>query len=78
MALSEQVEVSLRDAQENLRNSLAFSARNEKPYVSKHIADMLANIENLLDAVDIVEKIENRKNGDSGFFGTYFNKDEED
>ena len=78
MALTEQVEVSLRDAQENLRNSLAFSARNEKPYVSKHIADMLANIENLLDAVDIVEKIENRKNGDSGFFGTYFNKDEED
>jgi len=61
-----------------LRNSLAFSARNEKPYVSKHIADMLANIENLLDAVEIVEKIENRKEGDSGFFGTYFNKDEED
>ena len=78
MALTEQVEVSLRDAQENLRNSLAFSARNEKPYVSKHIADMLANIENLLDAVDIVEKIENRQQGDSGFFGTYFNKDEED
>ena len=78
MALSEQVEVSLRDAQENLRNSLAFSARNEKPYVSKHIADMLANIENLLDAVDIVEKIENRQQGDGGFFGTYFNKDEED
>ena len=78
MALSEQVETSLREAQENLRNALSFSARSEKPYVSKHIADMLANIENLLDAVDIVEKIENRKNGDSGFFGTYFNKDEED
>ena len=78
MALTEQVEVSLRDAQENLRNALAFSARNEKPYVSKHIADMQANIENLLDAVEIVEKIENRQQGDSGFFGTYFNKDEED
>ncbi len=78
MALSEQVEVSLRDAQEDLRNALAFAARNEKPYVSKHIAVMLADIENLLDAVDIVEKIENRQQGDSGFFGTYFNKDEED
>ena len=78
MALSEQVEVSLRDAQEDLRNALAFAARNEKPFVSKHIADMLANIENLLDAVDIVEKLENRKDGDTGFFGTYFNKDEED
>ena len=78
MALSQQVEYSLREAQEALRNALAFSARNEKPYVSKHIADMQANIENLLDAVEIVEKIENRQKGDSGFFGTYFNKDEED
>ena len=78
MALTQQVEYSLREAQEALRNSLAFSARNENPYVSKHIADMLANIENLLDAVDIVEKLENRQQGDSGFFGTYFNKDEED
>ena len=78
MALSQQVEYSLREAQEALRNSLAFSARNEKPFVSKHIADMLANIENLLDAVEIVEKIENRKDGDSGFFGTYFDRPEED
>ena len=78
MALSQQVEDSLRDSQEELRNALAFAARNEKPYVSKHIADMLANIENLLDAVDIVEKIENRKEGDSGFFGTYFNNDDGD
>ena len=78
MTLSNQVEYSLREAQEALRNSLAFSARNEKPYVSKHIADMLANIENLLDAVEIVEKIENRKDGDSGLFGTYFGKPEED
>ena len=72
MALSNQVEYSLREAQEALRNSLAFFARNEKPYVSKHIADMLANIENLLDAVDIVEKLENRQDGDSGMFGTFF------
>tara|TARA_Y100000741_G_C17849032_1_gene393886 strand:- start:79 stop:315 length:237 start_codon:yes stop_codon:yes gene_type:complete len=78
MALSQQVESSLREAQEKLRNALAFSARNEKPFVSKHIADMLSNIENLLDAVDIVEKLENRKEGDSGLFGNYFDKDEED
>ena len=78
MPLSEQVESSLREAQEDLRNALSFSARNEKPYVSKHIADMLANIENLLDTVNIVEKLENRKDGDSGLFGTYFGKPEED
>ena len=72
MALSETVKTSLRDAQENLKNALAYSARTEKPFVSKHIADMLANIDNLIDASDMIEKIENRKEGDSGFFGTFF------
>ena len=72
MALSETVKTSLRDAQENLKNALAYSARTEKPFVSKHIADMLANIDNLIDASDMIEKIENRKEGDSGFFGPFF------
>ena len=71
MALSETVKSSLNDAQENLRNALAYSARTEKPFVSKHIADMLANIDNLIDASDMIEKIENRKEGDSGFFGPF-------
>jgi len=78
MALSQQVEYSLREAQEALRNALSFSARSEKPYVSKHIAVMLADIENLVDATELIEKLENRQEGDSGFFGTHFNKDEED
>ena len=78
MALSEQVKVSLRDAQANLRNALAFSARNEKPYVSKHIADLLASVDNIIDATEMIEKIENRKPGDSGMFGTYFNREEDD
>ena len=78
MALSQQVEYSLREAQEALRNALSFAARSEKPYVSKHIADMLANIENLVDAIDIVEKLENHRDGDGGFFGTSFGKPEED
>ena len=36
---------------------------------------MLANIDNLIDASDVIERIENRKDGDSGFFGTFFNGD---
>ena len=72
---SETVKSSLRDAQEDLRNALACAARTEKPFVSKHIADMLANIDNLIDASEMLEKIENRKDGDSGFFGTFFNPD---
>ncbi len=75
MALSETVKESLRDAQEDLRNALACAARTEKPFVSKHIADMLAQIDNLIDATEMIEKMQNRKDGDSGFFGTFFNPD---
>ena len=75
MALSDTVKESLRDAQEDLRNALAAAARTEKPFVSKHIADMLAQIDNLIDATEMLEKMQNRKDGDSGFFGTFFNGD---
>ena len=58
MPLSEQVETSLLEAQEDLRNALSFAARTEKPYISKHIADMMSNIDNLIHVVPILEKIE--------------------
>ena len=72
MTLSNQVEYSLREAQEAFRNALSFSARSEKSYVSKHIADMLANIDNLIDATELIEKLNERQEGDSGMFGTFF------
>jgi len=72
MALSQQVEYSLREAQESLKNALSFSARSEKSYVSKHIADMLANIDNLIDATELIEKLNERQDGDSGTFGNFF------
>ena len=59
MALSKQVEESLVEAQEDLRNALSFSARTEKPYISKHIADMMAKIDNLIQIVPILDKVEN-------------------
>ena len=64
MTLTQQVEYSLREAQEALRNALAYAARNENPYVSKHIADMLANIDNVIDTTELIEEIENRHNDD--------------
>tara|TARA_B100002019_G_C21196217_1_gene561555 strand:+ start:657 stop:878 length:222 start_codon:yes stop_codon:yes gene_type:complete len=73
MELSETVKSSLRDAQEDLKNALAYAARTEKPFVSKHIATILADIENLIDATEMIDKIENRKDGDSGMFGPFFN-----
>ena len=54
MALSDTVKESLRDAQEDLRNALAAAARTEKPFVSKHIADMLAMIDNVIDASEML------------------------
>ena len=60
MALSEQVESSLRDAQGQLRNALSFAARTEKPYISKHIADMLMNVDNLIDADEVLTMFEER------------------
>tara|TARA_B100000579_G_C22458201_1_gene677613 strand:+ start:452 stop:649 length:198 start_codon:yes stop_codon:yes gene_type:complete len=58
MSLTPQVETSLRDAQSNLRNALSYSARSEKPYVSKHIADMLAQIDAIIDVQSLIEKAE--------------------
>ena len=75
MALSETVKASLRDAQENLKDALACAARTEKSYVSKNIADMLYQVDTLIEASDMIDKLENRKDGDSGFFGTFFNPD---
>ena len=56
MSLARPIEESLRAAQEHLRDALAFAARGEKPYVSKHIADFLADIDNLIDAQEMMEK----------------------
>jgi len=58
MTLTVKVEESLREAQGNLRNALAYAARNEKSYVAKHIADMLANIDNIIDSSKILELME--------------------
>ena len=57
MTLSNSVEYSLREAQEALRNALAFAARGERPYVAKHIAGFLADIDNLVDAQDLIENM---------------------
>jgi chromosomal replication initiation ATPase DnaA len=76
MALSQSVEESMREAEAALRNALAYAARQEKPFVAKNIADMIMQIDNLIAADQLMDKLENRKEGDSGFFGTFFGKDD--
>jgi hypothetical protein len=76
MALSKSVEDSLREAESSLRNALAYAARQEKPFVGKHIADMIHSIDSLISADALIDKLENRESGDSGFFGTTFDFDD--
>ena len=75
MALSESVENSLKEAEQSLRNALSFAARQERPMVCSVIADMISRIETLQTTDSILDKLENRKPGDSGFFGSFFDKE---
>ena len=54
MTLSKQVQASLDEAVASLRNALAFAARNEEPYISKHIADVMFQIENLKSVTNLM------------------------
>lgn len=72
MALGQQVEESLKEAEASLRNALAYAARQERPMVCSVIADLISRIESLQSTDAILDKLENRKQGDSGFFGTMF------
>ena len=76
MALSKSVEDSLREAESSLRNALAYAARQEKPFVGKHIADMIHSIDSLISADALIDKLESREPGDGGFFGTTFDFDD--
>jgi len=75
MALSESVTESLKDAEQSLRNSLAYAARQERPMVCFVIADLISRIESLQATDSLLDKLETRRPGDSGFFGTFFNKE---
>jgi hypothetical protein len=75
MALSESVETSLKEAESSLRNALAYAARQERPMVCSVIADLISRIESVQNTDSILDKLENRKFGDTGFFGTFLNDD---
>jgi len=76
MALSQSVEESLKEAEQSLRNALSYAARQERPMVCSVIADLISRIESVMTTDSLLDKLENRKPGDSGFFGTIFGKDD--
>ena len=58
MALSKQVETALQEAQDRLREALAFAARSEKPYISKPISDMMMKIDCLCEVSTLIVMVE--------------------
>jgi len=71
MALSKSVEDSLKEAESNLRNALAFAARQERPMVCGVISELITKIDSIIKVDEVLDKLENRKPGDSGFFGNF-------
>jgi hypothetical protein len=58
MALSKSVEESVREAESHLRNALSYSARQESPYVSCAIADMISKLDQLIETDKFLDKID--------------------
>ena len=76
MALSKSVEESLKEAEAALRNALAYAARQERPMVCSVIADLISRIESMQSTDALLDKLDNRKPGDSGLFGSFFNNND--
>jgi hypothetical protein len=75
MALSKSVEESLKEAEQSLRNALAFAARQERPMVCGVIAEMIGRLESLKSTDSILDKLESREEGSSGSWGQFFTDD---
>ena len=70
MALSKSVEESLKEAEQSLRNALAFAARQERPMVCGVIAEMIGWIESLKSTDSILDKLESREDPTATGFGS--------
>ena len=65
MKVSKQVEGSVKDAIENLRNELAFAARSEEPYIAKHIADKIMELDSLIKVNQLLDDLEEIRETDT-------------
>ena len=59
MALSQSVQEALTEAQSNLRNALAYAARNERPIVCNSIAKIMTEIESIEKYDQLFDTLEN-------------------
>ena len=76
MALSKQTLDHLLEAESHIRAAIKSAATNEKPVVVHQLAKILMDMEHCKKFEEIMDMLDNRKQGDSGFFGTIFGKDD--
>lgn len=58
LALSNSVETSLKEAEQCLRNALAYAARQERPIVCQSIAKLILEIDHIQSFDGILDKLE--------------------
>jgi hypothetical protein len=75
MALSKQTLDHLLEAESHLRAAIKSAATNEKPLVVQQLSKLLLDMEQCKRFEEIMDMLENRKHGDSGMFGSFFDKD---
>ncbi len=56
--LAKQVEESLKEAESNLRNALAFAARTERPMVTSTIADLINRIDSIIKTDELLDNVD--------------------
>tara|TARA_X000000368_G_scaffold10884_1_gene8728 strand:+ start:1134 stop:1373 length:240 start_codon:yes stop_codon:yes gene_type:complete len=78
VALSQQVEDSLREAEASLRNALAFAARNERPMMCKSISETIFKIDNVIKTDGMLDLLDERIEGDSGQFPPHIHDEDYD
>jgi hypothetical protein len=73
MALSKQTLDHLLEAESHLRAAIKSAATNENPLVVKQLSQLLLDMEQCKKIEELMDMLQNRKSGDSGSFGPFFN-----
>ena len=72
MALSKQTLDHLLEVESHLRSAIKSAAMNENPMIVHQLGKILLEIEQTKKYEDIIDMLENRKKGDNGMFGSFF------
>ena len=76
MALSQTTLDNLLESESYFRAAIKSAAVNEKPLVVKQLSDILIAMEQCKKFDEIMDMIDNRKDGSSGSYGSFFNDED--